>query len=62
MNLTNGIVILRALNTIDYFRYYFKLHLERAANASFTYVLLNRWLSIRLDAIFIFFAITVSIL
>ena len=45
----NGIVSLRAANKLNYFRQDFTNNLELGSNATFSYVLANRWISIRLD-------------
>lgn len=45
----NGLVSLRASDKIDYFRKDFINNLESGANATFCYVIANRWIGFRLD-------------
>ena len=47
----NGIVSLRAADKFAYFRQDFKNNLELGCNATFSYVISNRWIAIRLDII-----------
>ena len=47
----NGIVSLRAADKFAYFRQDFINNLELGCNATFSYVISNRWISIRLDII-----------
>ena len=48
-SMTHGIVSMRACNRTDFFRQDFLNKLAIGTNASFCYVLANRWISIRLD-------------
>ena len=45
----NGIVSLRAADKLGYFRQDFTNNLELGCNATFSYVIANRWIAIRLD-------------
>ena len=53
----NGMVSLRASNKVSFFRQEFANNLELGSNATFCYVIANRWIGIRLD---ILCAITIS--
>ena len=45
----NGIVSLRAAEKLPFFRQDFTNNLELGCNATFCYVIANRWIAIRLD-------------
>ena len=47
--LINGIITLRASNKTEFFRKEFINNLSIGTNATFCYVIANRWISIRLD-------------
>ena len=47
--IVNGIVSLRAADKLPYFRQNFSNNVELGCNATFCYVIANRWIAIRLD-------------
>jgi len=47
----NGMVSLRASNKIEYFRKDFINNLQMGTNATYCYVIANRWIAIRLDVL-----------
>ena len=49
--LVNGLVSVRANDKIDYFREAFDKDMQMSANSTFSYVIANRWIGIRLDVI-----------
>src|SRR5438105_10291780 len=60
--LINGLVTLRVFNKLDYFRVDFMKNVEKAANATFCFLIVNRWLSIRFDMACLLFSISTAII
>ena len=56
----NGLVSLRAADKIQYFRQDFISNLKFSTNASFCYVIANRWIGIRLDVLCCVFVVFIS--
>jgi len=56
----NGLVSLRAMNKIDYFRGDFLSNLNFSTNATYSYVIANRWIGIRLDLLCSLFMIAIT--
>lgn len=56
----NGLVSLRAADKLKYFKQDFNSNLEKCANSTFCYVLVNRWLGLRLDMICVLFTIATT--
>jgi len=56
----NGLVSLRAAEKIQYFRQDFINNLKFSTNASFCYVIANRWIGIRLDVLCCIFVVFIS--
>jgi len=57
----NGLVSLRAMNKIPHFRSVFMHSLEFNTNATFCYVIANRWIGVRLDILCSIFMIAITI-
>lgn len=57
----NGMVSLRASDKIKFFRQDFINNLEYGTNATFSYVIANRWIGIRLDTLAVIFISFVSL-
>ena len=57
----NGLVSLRSANRMQFFRKDFLLNVELASNATFCYVIVNRWIGLRLDIICGSFIVSVAI-
>lgn len=53
----NGLVSLRAADKLKYFKQDFNSNLEKCANSTFCYALVNRWLGLRLDFICVLFSV-----
>jgi len=53
----NGLVSLRVANKLQYFKQDFSSNLEKCANSTFCYSLVNRWLGLRLDMICVLFSV-----
>jgi len=53
----NGLVSLRVADKLRYFKQDFNSNLEKCANSTFCYILVNRWIGLRLDIICIFFTV-----
>jgi ATP-binding cassette subfamily C (CFTR/MRP) protein 4 len=56
----NGLVSLRAADKLKYFKQDFNSNLEKCANATFCYALVNRWLGLRLDMICVLFSVATT--
>ena len=59
--LVNGLVSVRANDRIDYFREAFDKDMQMSANSTFSYVIANRWIGIRLDIICSIFITSICI-
>lgn len=57
----NGLVSLRSANRMQFFRKDFLLNVELASNAIFCYIIVNRWIGLRLDIICGCFIVSVAI-
>lgn len=57
----NGLVSLRAMSKISYFRSEFQNSLQFNTNATFCYVIANRWIGIRLDFLCTIFMVAITI-
>lgn len=56
----NGLISFRAFRQTSFMRKEFITSLEKAANATFCFVISNRWLAIRLDFVVLFFSISIA--
>jgi len=54
----SGLVSLRTYERLGYFKQDFNNTLEKGANATFVFNSTNRWVSLRLDMICVFFTVT----
>ena len=62
VNLINGLPTLRAYDKIDFYKNLFIKDVEKAANATFTFIVSLRWLGIRLDGVMVLFNIAIAII
>jgi ATP-binding cassette, subfamily C (CFTR/MRP), member 1 len=60
--LVDGLVSLRCLNKVAYFRQDFQNNLARGANSTFIYFCANRWIGARLELLSSLFSATVAII
>lgn len=52
----SGLVTFRAYNQIDFYRNDFVRNVEKGANATFSFLVTNRWISYRLDLVVLIFS------
>ena len=57
----NGLISIRAYDKLDFFRDQFSNESELSANVTFTYIVTNRWLGVRLDLGMIMLALVSTI-
>lgn len=55
-----GLVTFRAYRKFDFYRIQFMESIEKSANATFCYYLVNRWVGIRLDSICVIFSVSTA--
>ena len=56
----NGLISVRAMNKINYFRQEFINSLEYNTNTTFCYVISNRWIGFRMDILCAIFMIAIT--